>query len=81
MRVAALKATTSFLTSFDDSDLVVQYEEVMPQILSVMVEALKTNEDQGRLALESLQELTNTCPELWKKSTSQLVNVVSQIMV
>jgi hypothetical protein len=25
-------------------------------------------------------ELTNTCPEIWKKSTTQLVNVVSQVI-
>lgn len=27
-----------------------------------------------------MQELTNTCPEIWKKSTNQLVNVVSQVI-
>lgn len=26
-------------------------------------------------------ELTNTCPEIWKKCTSQLVNVISQIIM
>ena len=68
VRVAALKATISFLTSLDDTDIVMQFADVVPQILSTMVEALKENEDQGRLALESMIELTNNCPELWKKS-------------
>lgn len=45
-----------------------------------MVEALKESEDQGRLALESMIELTNTCPEIWKKNTNQLINVLSQIL-
>ena len=80
VRVAALKATISFLTSIDDTDVVMQYVGVIPQILNTVVEALKENEDQGRLALESMQELTNTCPEIWKKSTNQLVNVVSQVI-
>ena len=80
VRVAALKATISFLTSIDDTDVVMQYASVIPQILNTVVEALKENEDQGRLARESMQELTNTCPEIWKKSTNQLVNVVSQVI-
>ena len=57
-----------------------QYEGVVPQMLNTVVEALKENEDQGRLALESMQELTNTCPEIWKKSASQLINVISQVI-
>jgi hypothetical protein len=48
VRVAGLKATISFLTSIDDTDVVMQYEGVIPQILSTVVEALKQNEDQGR---------------------------------
>jgi importin-5 len=80
VRVAALKATISFLTSIDDTDIVMQYAGVVPQILSTVVEALKENEEQGRLALESMVELTNTCPEIWKKTTNQLVNVISQVI-
>ena len=45
VRVAALKATTSFLTSIDDSDIVMSYIGVIPQILSTVVESLKENED------------------------------------
>ena len=80
VRVAGLKATISFLTSIDDTDIVMQYSGVVPQILSTMIEALKENEDQGRQALESMIELTNTCPEIWKKSTNELINVISQIL-
>lgn len=40
VRVAALKATTAFLTSIDDSDIVLSYHEVMPQLLNTVVEAL-----------------------------------------
>ena len=80
VRVAALKATTSFLTSIDDSDLVLSYMGVMPQLLNTVVEALKENEEQGRQTLESMIELTNVHPEIWKNTTSQLVNVGAQIM-
>ena len=45
VRVAALRATTAFLTSIDDSDIVLSYIEVMPQLLNTVVEALKNNEE------------------------------------
>lgn len=70
VRVAALKATTSFLTSIDDSDIVLSYIGIIPQIINTVVEALKENEDQGRQALESMIELTNIYPEIWKNSTN-----------
>jgi hypothetical protein len=80
VRVASLKATTSFLTSIDDSDMVMGYIGVMPQILNTVVEALKEDETQGKMALESMNELTNIHPEIWKNTTNQLVNVISQVM-
>jgi hypothetical protein len=40
VRVAALKATTAFLTSIDDSDIVLAFGEVVPQLLNTVVEAL-----------------------------------------
>lgn len=45
-----------------------------------MVEALKEDEGQGKLALDSMNELTSVHAEIWKNSTSQLVNVISQVM-
>lgn len=80
VRVAALKATISFLTSIDDSDVVLQYAGIVPAILNTVVEALQENEDQGRSALESMVELTNACPELWKANTPLLVNIISQVL-
>lgn len=70
VRVAALKATTAFLTSIDDSDLVMTYIGIIPQVLNTVVEALKENEEQGRQALDSMNELTNVHPEIWKNSTN-----------
>jgi hypothetical protein len=32
------------------------------------------------MALESMNELTNIHPEIWKNTTNQLVNVISQVM-
>jgi hypothetical protein len=81
VRVAALKATISFLTSIEDTDIVMGFQVIIPQILNTVVESLKENEDQGRQALESMQDLTSACPEIWKQATPQLVNVISQVMM
>lgn len=77
VRVAALKATISFLTSIEDTDIVMGFQVIIPQILNTVVESLKENEEQGRQALESMQDLTSACPEIWKQATPQLVNVIS----
>lgn len=41
---------------------------------------MQSNEDQGRSALESLCELTSAHPEVWKSTSSQLLNVVAQVV-
>lgn len=41
VRVAALKATSAFLTSLDDSDVVLSYSAIVPNLLNVVVEALQ----------------------------------------
>ena len=81
VKVASLKATTAFLTSVDDSELALQYIEIIPHLLNTVVEALQTNEEQGKMALESMIDLTNTHPEIFKNMTSKLVNVFSQVMI
>lgn len=81
VRVAALKATISFLTNIEDTDIVMGFQGIIPQLLNTVVESLKENEDQGRQALESMHDLTTACPEIWKQATPQLVNVISQVMI
>mmetsp|Transcript_31159 Transcript_31159/g.42325 ORF Transcript_31159/g.42325 Transcript_31159/m.42325 type:complete len:152 (-) Transcript_31159:2128-2583(-) len=52
----------------------------MPKLLDIVVETLKQNETHGLTALESMEDLTKNHPEIWKGHTSQLVNVISQVM-
>ena len=80
MRVAAFKATTAFLTSIDDSETVLAFKDIVPVLLSTVVEALKTDEDQGKMALTSMVELTSIHSELWKDCVGQIVEIASQIM-
>jgi hypothetical protein len=46
------------------------FAPILPALLGTMVEALKADEDQGRVALESMAELTGTHPEIWKDHVS-----------
>jgi len=48
IRVAALKACSTFLSSLTDSEVVLQYVGISSQLLGVIVEALQQNEDTGR---------------------------------
>ena len=56
------------------------FAPVMPTLLNTVVEALKNDEEQGRAALESLQELTGAHAEIWKANTSQLLSVCAQVL-
>lgn len=70
VRVASLKAITAFFNGISDQDTVMGFTAILPALLGAMTEALKADEDQGRIALESMSELTGTHPEIWKDHVS-----------
>mgnify|MGYP006095179923 CR=1 FL=1 len=80
VKVAGLKATVTFLSSIEDEAVVNSFRPLMAPILNIMVEALKSDETQGKLALESMVELTKAHPQAWKDTAGQLVEIVSQII-
>lgn len=53
----------------------------MPKILNTVVEALKADETQGKLALESMVDLTRTHPSCWKDTSADLVNIISDVVM
>lgn len=79
VRVASLKAITAFLAVIEDQDIVMKFVSVLDLILMIVVEALKFDEDQGRVALESLGELTNAHAEVWK-NPAKLIEVTTQVL-
>lgn len=48
VRVATLKALTTFITSIEDEDNVLKYSSMMGNLLNIVIEVLKTDEEQGR---------------------------------
>ena len=48
VRVAALKAISAFISGIDDSTIALEFAPILPSLLNVVIEALQTDEDQGR---------------------------------
>ncbi len=80
VKVAALKAITSFLGSIDDEAAVLKYQDMMDWILDVVIDVLRSDEDKGKASLESLIELTESHGEIWSKVIAKLIYVVSQVI-
>ncbi len=80
VKVAALKAITSFLGSIDDETTVLKYQGMMDWILDVVIEVLRSDEDKGKSSLESMIELSQTHGEIWSQVMPKLIFVVSQII-
>lgn len=51
VRTATLRALTSFLCSIEDEDNVLKYQDMMSQLLDIVIEVLKTDEDQGQASI------------------------------
>lgn len=80
VKVAALKAITSFLGSIDEESAVLKYQGMMDWILDVVIDVLRSDEDKGKASLESMIELTQTHGEIWTTVMAKLIFVVSQII-
>ena len=80
VKVAALKAITSFLGSIDDESAVLKYQGMMDWILDVVIEVLRSDEDKGKASLESMIELSQTHGDIWSQVMPKLIFVVAQII-
>lgn len=80
VKVASLKAITSFLSSIDDEEVVLKYKALAEKLLTVVIEVLQKDEEKGRASLDSMIELTSTHADIWNGQISMLINVASQIM-
>lgn len=79
VRIAALKAVSAFVSGLEDFETVQTFIPVLPTLLNLVEEALKSDEEKGRQALQSMQELTSAHPEVWKNISSQLMDIVNKV--
>lgn len=80
VKVAALKAISSFLSQIDDTSVVLKYASMMPGLLDVVIAVLQQDELQGQASLEAMIELTATHGDVWKGCLSKLIDVVSEVI-
>ena len=80
VKVAALKAITSFLSSIDEESAVLKYQGIMSQLIDVVIEVLRSDEEKGRASMETLIELTQNHGEIWNQDAAKLIYVVSQVI-
>ena len=52
----------------------------MTNLLDIVVEVIKVDEEQGKESLESLIEFTNLFGEIWKGCAEKLIFVCSEVM-
>lgn len=80
IKVASLKAITSFLSSIEDTENVLTYKSLATKLLQVVIEVLNRDEEQGRASLEHMIELTHTHGDIWGGAQAMLLTVISEIM-
>ena len=66
VQVATLKSLANFLTMFEDEDDVMKYKSMMGPLIDVVIQVLHHSEDEGKQAIQSLIELTQSYPEIWE---------------
>jgi hypothetical protein len=65
IKVASLKAITSFLSSIEDTDVVLKYKGLAQNLLNVIISVLQQDEEAGRTSLDTMIELTQSHGDLW----------------
>jgi hypothetical protein len=65
IKVSSLKAITSFLSSIDDTEVVLKYQGIAQILLKVVIDVLKQDEEAGRTSLNTMIELTQAHGDLW----------------
>lgn len=80
IKVASLKAITSFLSSIDDTEEVIKYKSMMEGLLDVVIQVMQSDETQGQASLESMIELTHSHGDIWADCMPKLIYIVSQVM-
>lgn len=80
IKVASLKAITSFLSSIDEEETVLKYKALSEKLLNVVIDVMQKDETQGQASLEFMIELTQTHPDIWGNSVPMLIFVISEVM-
>lgn len=79
IRVLAIKSITIFLAYITDEKYVKKFTSIFPILLSTSVEAIKVDEESGKISLESLNDLIETHPKFIKPIINDVIILASEI--
>jgi len=79
IRVAAIKSITIFLAYITDERFVKKFSSIFPILLTTSVEAIKVDEEAGKISLESLNDLIETHPKFIKPIINDLIILATEI--
>jgi hypothetical protein len=80
VRVASFKTLTIFLSSINDESLVKKFESILSILLTKCIEAIKYDQESGKIALESLNDLIEIHPKFIKPIMPDLLRIFGEIM-
>ncbi len=80
VKISALKATTQFISNLNNHTLVLKFSGLTQIIIETLVNALKNDLEKGKLALQSINNLCEAYPKLWKDKLELFIEVCCQIL-
>ena len=80
VKISSLKATTQFITTLENNILVLKFSSLTQLIIETLVYALKNDLEKGKSALQSINNLSDFHPKLFKEKLELLIEVCCQIL-
>ena len=81
VRVSATMSLTSFLTCIQETSHIMKFEGILSRLLTLLIEAIKDDEDKGLNVIKSFEELIEAHPKFCKKQLEEIVNVFTEIVM
>ena len=79
VRVEAVKGLMIYLATIEDRQFLTQYNVLFKVMISTMIEAIKFDQDVGRISLEKLCDLVQFNPKFMKPITADLLNIMNEV--
>jgi len=80
IKTQAVKTISTFLCAISNKTILLSATDVIKSLVGTMIETMKDSEDDGKVALESLTNLTEIEPGIWDKYLSDIFVICSQIV-
>jgi hypothetical protein len=81
VRVGATASLSSFLSCIQETSHIMKFEGVLPTLLTLLIEAIKDDEEKGLKVIKSFEDLINSHPKFVKKQLEEILNVFTEILM